>query len=104
MRLRSRRGLDARARQWQARRMPAVAPLVDDSMVIRRVVVPKRDVVFIRGVLEASDGVGWVFALKGGDLTIAGCPSRARELDQVLADLRREIGSAWIDLDSVPIR
>lgn len=82
--------------------MPAVAPLIDDSMVVRRVVIPKRDVVFVRGVLEASDGVGWMFALRGGDLTIAGCPSRARELDRVLEDLRREIGPDWIDLDSEP--
>lgn len=84
--------------------MQAVAPHGDDSMVIRRVVVPKRDVVFIRGVLEASDGVGWVFALQGGDLTIAGCASRAGELDQVLADLRGEIGSAWIELDAESVR
>ncbi len=78
--------------------MPAVLPLLDDSMEVRRVLIPKADVVFVRGVFEASDGIGFVFSVKGGALTIVCSPCRARELDALLADLRAEIGSAWLDL------
>ncbi len=64
-------------------------------MEVRRVVIPKEDVVYVRGVLEASDGVGFVYSLKGGDLTIVASRSRCWELDEVLADLRAEVGDAW---------
>ncbi len=77
--------------------MGAVLPPVDGSMVVRRVVVPKRDVVFVRGVFEASDGVAFVYSLRGGDLTIVATPSREQELDAMLADLKREIGDGWIE-------
>jgi len=66
-------------------------------MVVRRVVIPKRDVVFVRGVFEASDGVAFVYSLSGGDLTIVSTPSREAELDAMLADLRRELGDAWLE-------
>jgi hypothetical protein len=69
-------------------------------MVVRRVVVPKRDVVFVRGVFEASDGVGFIFSLYGGDLTIVSSPSREAELDELLADLREEIGEGWVQYDA----
>ncbi len=67
-------------------------------MEVRRVLIPKPDVVFVRGVFEASDGVGFVFSVKGGELTIVCCPSRRSELETLLADLRAEIGAAWLDL------
>jgi hypothetical protein len=64
-------------------------------MEVRRVVIPKQDVVYVRGILEASDGVAFVYSLEGGDLTIVASRSRSRELDEVLADLRAEVGDAW---------
>jgi hypothetical protein len=61
-------------------------------MVVRRVNARPSDVVFIRGVLEASDGVAVMFSEGGGELLIAAPRSRERELDELLADLRTEVG------------
>lgn len=68
------------------------APLLGPGLVARRLRVPNREVVFIKGVLEASDGVGALFAERGGDLVIATTVSRVAELDRVLADLVAEVG------------
>jgi hypothetical protein len=61
-------------------------------MVSRRLVVRARDVVFVKGVVEAHDGLAHVFAEKGGDLDIAAPSDRAAELDALVADLARELG------------
>jgi Domain of unknown function (DUF4911) len=55
--------------------------------------VPAREVVFVKGVIEASEGVGVVFADHGGDLTIATLPSQKDELDRILQDLASETGA-----------
>jgi hypothetical protein len=60
-------------------------------MVARRVVLRAKDVVLLKGILEASDGLAAVFAEGGGDLTIAAHASREVELDEVLASLRDEL-------------
>lgn len=60
-------------------------------MLTRRVVVRARDVVFLKGVIEAHEGLAVVFADEGGDLTIAAPLDRERELDELLADLRLEM-------------
>ncbi len=70
--------------------MPA-KPLLGDGLVARRVTVVPREVVFIKSVLEASEGVGAIFAERGGDLIIAAPSSRARELDELLRDLATEV-------------
>ena len=49
----------------------AVAPCVGEGMVVSRVVLRAPDVVFFKGVVEASEGLAAVFAESGGDLTIA---------------------------------
>jgi hypothetical protein len=59
-------------------------------MVVRRVQALDRDVVFIRGILEASDGVAILFSEGGGDLVIAAHASQEAELDRLLDDLRAE--------------
>lgn len=61
-------------------------------MVVRRVVVRSRDVVFFKGVIEASEGLASVFAEKGGDLTVASPEGRAAELDALLDALCGELG------------
>jgi len=71
----------------------AVAPLVDADFVCRHVRVRARDVVFVKGIFEASEGLGALFAERGGDLVIAAHASRERELDELLADLVRDIGA-----------
>jgi len=63
------------------------------GLVTRNVRVPAREVVFIKGVIEASEGVAVVFADRGGDLTVATLPSQKDELDRILQDLASETGA-----------
>ncbi|HEX9298200.1 MAG TPA: DUF4911 domain-containing protein [Polyangiaceae bacterium] len=67
------------------------------GLIFRRMLVPARQVVFVKGVIEASEGLAVVFAESGGDLTIATSPSQKEELDRILQDLERETG-ALLDL------
>jgi hypothetical protein len=62
-------------------------------MVVRRVVLRAPDVVFFKGVIEASEGLAAVFAESGGDLTIAAPADRAAELDALLEPLCFELGA-----------
>jgi hypothetical protein len=71
-------------------------------MVVRRIVMAARDVVFFKGIVEASEGLAAVFAERGGDLTVAAPASRARELDGLLDDLGAEIRFVRIDADAAP--
>lgn len=61
-------------------------------MVTRKVCVPSREVVFVKGVVEAHDGLAQVFAEHGGDLTLASPADREAELDALARDLAREVG------------
>lgn len=70
----------------------SVVPLVGEGMVSRRIVVRAKDVAFLKGVVEAHDGLAGVFAEGGGDLTLAAPVSRERELDELTRDLARELG------------
>jgi hypothetical protein len=70
-----------------------VAPCIGDGMVVRRVLVRTRDVVFFKGVVEASEGLAAVYAERGGDLFVAACAERARELDDLLDDLCVEVNA-----------
>ena len=70
-----------------------MSPCVGEGMVVRRIVVRSRDVVFLKGVIEASEGLGAVFAERGGDLTVAAPSSRAAELDALLDSLAVELGA-----------
>jgi hypothetical protein len=72
---------------------PQLAPLIGEGMVCRRVRIHSRDVVFLKGIVEAMEGLAQVFAEHGGDLTIASPTGRERELDEVLTDLCRELGA-----------
>lgn len=75
----------------------SVAPLLDADLVARRVRVAAREVVFVKSIFEASQGLGALFAERGGDLVIAAPRSREAALDEVLADLAREIGAVIDD-------
>jgi hypothetical protein len=70
-----------------------VAPCIGPGMVVRRVVVRAKDVVFLKGIVEASEGIAQVFAEHGGDLTIASPADRERELDELVDDLCAELGA-----------
>ncbi|MGC4092155.1 MAG: hypothetical protein QM756_30590 [Polyangiaceae bacterium] len=69
-----------------------VPPLLDSDLVARRLRVRARDAVFVKGVLEASEGVGVLFAEQGGDLVLAAPKALEQALDEVIADLVLELG------------
>ena len=67
--------------------------LIDSNLTIRRVRVPKHEVVYVKSIFEASLGVGVIFVDHGGELTVAAPHSRASALDELLVDLKAELGS-----------
>jgi len=67
--------------------------LIDSNLTTRTVRVPVREVVYVKGVVEASLGLGVVFVGDGGELTVATPHSRADALDELLVDLEVELGS-----------
>ena len=89
-----------RAMRWAV----PVAPLVDHDLVCRRVLVRDRDVVFVKGIFEASEGLGALFAERGGELIISAPLSRERELDEVLADLQNELQASVSHLPLPAVR
>lgn len=64
----------------------------DEPMVVRRVVVEPRQVVYVKGIVEASAGLATMVADGGGELVLVTAAERAAELDELLDDLREEIG------------
>lgn len=70
-----------------------VSPCVGEGMVVRRVVLRAKDVVFFKGIVEASEGLAAVFAESGGDLSVAAPLARVQELDALLDDLCAELGA-----------
>jgi hypothetical protein len=66
-------------------------------MTAKRLIVRAKDVVFVKGVVEAHDGLAHVFAEHGGDLTIACAPDRLRELEELVRDLAEELGGVASD-------
>jgi len=69
----------------------SIKPLLGDGLVARSVRVRSRDVVYVKGILEASEGIGALFAKRGGELVVATPVSRESALDELLADLVAEI-------------
>ncbi len=78
----------------------SVPPLLDRDLLVRRLLVQSVDVVFVKGIFEASDGLCSMFAEKGGDLLIAAPHSRRSEVDALLADLVRDLGAVLLDVAS----
>ena len=68
-------------------------------MVTRKLVIRAKDVAFLKGVVEAHDGLAQVFAESGGDLTIAAPADRRAELDELVTDLARELGGILVEPD-----
>lgn len=75
----------------------AVPPCIGPGMVTRKVTIRAKDVVFLKGIVEASEGLAQVFAEKGGELTLAAPADRAKELDQLVEDLCTDLGAMAVD-------
>ncbi len=61
------------------------------GMVTRQISVHPSDVVFLKGIVEASDGLCAIYAERGGDLTIVAPMGRDAELAELVDDLTREL-------------
>jgi hypothetical protein len=79
----------------------ALAPLTiaeaSRGLVAFRVLVHPREVVFVKSIIEASDGVASIFAESGGDLSVAASADRVPELRRILADLEVEVGARIVE-------
>jgi len=71
-------------------------------MITRRLVVRAKDVAFLKGIVEAHEGLAQVFAERGGDLTIAAPCGRDTELDELVTDLARELGGILAEPEEPP--
>jgi hypothetical protein len=69
-----------------------LAELLDDGLIVRHLSVKNEDVVYVKGIFEASEGLCAMFAERGGNLTIVAPASRSLELDVLLRDLAGELG------------
>lgn len=76
-------------------RMPR-RPLLGSGLVACRVHVRPEHVVFIKGIFEASEGLGVLFAEHGGDLVLAAPESRVQEFEELLNDLASELGAVVV--------
>jgi hypothetical protein len=47
---------------------------------------------FLKGIVEAHEGMAVVFAESGGELTLASAADREQELDALARDLALELG------------
>lgn len=72
---------------------PNLAPSATSDVILRRVRVAARDVVLIKGICEASEGLCAMFAERGGDLVLSAPVSRERELDDLVEDLRKDFNA-----------
>jgi hypothetical protein len=61
-------------------------------MATRLLSVRPADVVFVKGIIEASEGLALVFAERGGELTIAAPFEREADLVELVSDLAAELG------------
>ena len=62
------------------------------ELVTRELIVRAADVVFVKGVIEAHDGLAQVYSEGGGALVIAAPADREAELDALVRDLCAEVG------------
>ena len=81
----------------------AVPPCIGPGMVVRRVVVASAEVVFVKGIIEALEGLAQVFAERGGELMLAAPADRAAELDALVDDLCAELGMLSVTPRAEPV-
>ncbi len=62
------------------------------GMVWRELVVEPREVVYVKSIVEACEGLCSIFGERGGRLVLASPPEREAELEELVADLRADLG------------
>ncbi|HEX9620784.1 MAG TPA: hypothetical protein VF989_11655 [Polyangiaceae bacterium] len=67
--------------------------LCGPGLVSRRLSVLPAEEVFLKGIVEASEGVAALYTVGSGQLMAVAPESRAWELDELLADMSREVRS-----------
>ena len=69
----------------------------DPRLIWRRIRVDASQVSFVRGILEASDGLASMFAERGGDLLLVSTVGQSQHLDELVHDLCDEIDALLLD-------
>lgn len=70
----------------------ATPELVSVSLVVRA-----RDVVLVKGIVEAHDGLAQVYARQGGELVLVAAADRDAELRQLAHDCAREFDGCVVE-------
>ncbi len=68
-----------------------MAIFAEGELAVRRISLPKRELVFFRHVLEASEGLGFLVAESGGEAFVMTPKSQEAALDTLLSDLAPEV-------------
>jgi hypothetical protein len=63
----------------------------DDDLVVRTIVCPKADVVYVKSIVSAYDGLCGLFSNKGENIRLVAPRGREAELDQLVKDLVNEL-------------
>lgn len=70
---------------------PPATPLFGDGLVTRVLAMKDEDVVWLRGILEAYEGLAGLYGDGSGDIVLFAPVSRERELDEFLNEIGEEI-------------
>jgi hypothetical protein len=70
--------------------MAKTADLLGQGLTLRRLRVADADVVWLRSVLEAYEGLASLYGDGSGVVTLTTTPCQARELDELLDELAGE--------------
>jgi hypothetical protein len=65
--------------------------LLGTELTVRKLVVCPKDVVFVKAIIQASDGLCCLFSDGGGELLLAAAEDRAADLQQLVQDLETEL-------------
>lgn len=83
--------------------MPSVAtsvpPIFGAGLVRYALRVPRPQIVLVRAHLEASEGLGLLFAERGSHVTLVAPVSRQRELEEFIESMCIELGAERIEVD-----
>lgn len=65
--------------------------LSEAELAVRPVSVRAQDLVLVRHLLEASEGIGFLIAKRGGNALLVSPRSRSDELDAFIEDMKLEM-------------